>query len=156
MPRNKKYWKRRLGSFAKSLPEYPYHLDLRPFSDLEDEGLAYILESVKGIGMLDLNETEITNGSIKLLTGMEYIKELRMKDCRNIDNGCAADLNRIKGLELLHLRNTAVTIDALLQLNALTGLRELLFSATEADNIDEKLLLLKAVLPYCSFSVNGD
>ena len=122
MPGNKKYWNRRFGGLTVNTEPYQHHLDLRRIDDLDDEGLAYVLTGVKGVTMLDLNETEITNESIKLLTGLEYVKELRVKGCR-LDDGCIPDLGKITSLELLHVKNTSVTIDGLLHLNALTHLK---------------------------------
>ena len=82
--------KRRYGQLAESMEPYYHQLDLRPFDDLDDDAFAYIMTKVKGVNMLDLNETEITNESIKLLTRLEYVNELRAKQCRNLDNGCIA------------------------------------------------------------------
>jgi hypothetical protein len=147
--------KRRYGKLAESMSEYYHHLDLRPFDDLDDNAFAYIMEKVKGVNMLDLNETEITNESIKLLTRLEYVNELRAKECCNIDNGCIADLNKLSNLVFLHVKSTAITIDGLLQLNNLTGLKELMFSADDVESIKEKMLQLKTLLPGCSFTVNS-
>ena len=129
MPRNIKYWKRRFGT-ANTIA-YHHHFDVRQIPDLDDEGLAYLLTNVKGVNMLDLNEIEITNATIALLTKLEYVNELRMKGCVDIDNNCIADLNKIASLQFLHVKNTGITIDGLLQLTALTKLTELLFSADD-------------------------
>lgn len=147
--------KRRYGKLAESMSEYYHHLDLRSFDDLDDDAFAYIMVKVKAVNMLDLNETAITNESIKLLTGLEYVNELRAKACHNLDNGCIADLNKLTNLVFLHLKSTAITIDGLLQLNNLPGLKELMFSAADMESIKEKMLQLKALLPGCSFTVNS-
>lgn len=154
MPGNKKYWNRRFGGLPGNTEPYQHHLDLRRIDDLDDEGLAYVLTGVKGVTMLDLNETEITNESIKLLTGLEYVKELRVKGCR-LDDGCIPDLGKITSLELLHVKNTSVTIDGLLHLNALTHLKKVLFSAEDVEAIKEKMLQLKTMLPGCDFVINS-
>ncbi|MGF2414620.1 hypothetical protein [Ferruginibacter sp.] len=153
MPRNKKYWKRRFG--AAETTAYYHHFDLRPIPDLDDEGLAYLLTNVKGVNMLDLNETEITNTSIALLTKLEYVNELRLKGCTEIDNDCIADLNKITSLQFLHVKNTGITIDGILQLTALTKLTTILFSNDDNKDVKEKMLLLKAMLPNCSFAINS-
>ncbi len=154
MPRNEKYWKRRFGNIDNKVEPYQHHFDLRRIDDLDDEGFAYLIAPVKGVNMLDLNETEITNESIKLLTRLEYLKELRAKGCR-IDNGCIEHLNKIASLELLHVKNTAVTIDGLLQLNSLVNVKTLLFSADDVEAIKEKLLQLKTMHPGCEFIIDG-
>jgi len=153
--KNKKKLKERFGKLAESMAEYYHHLDLRPIDDLDHEAFAYIMTKVKGVNMLDLNETDITNESIKLLTNLEYVKELRMKQCRNIDNGCIEYLNKLTQLEFLHLKSTATNIDGLLKLNNLPNLKQLMFSEENVESIKEKMLQLKALLPDCEFTVNS-
>lgn len=148
-----KKWERRFGSIEKIKPYY-HHLDLRRIDDLDDEGFAYLLNGIKGVNMLDLNETEITNESIKLLTGLEYVKELRVKGCR-LDDGCIPHLGKITSLELLHVKNTSVTIDGLLHLNSLINLNKVLFSADDVKATKEKMLQLKAMHPNCEFIIDG-
>jgi hypothetical protein len=146
---------RRYGKLAESMSEYYHHLDLRPFDDFDDDAFAYIMEKVKGVNMLDLNETEITNESIKLLTQLEYVKELRTKECRHLDNDCIDDLNKLNNLVFLHVKATAITIDGLLRLNNLPNLKELMFSEEDVESIKEKMLQLKDNLPNCEFTVNS-
>ena len=153
MPRNKKYWSQRFGQLTSV--EYHHHFDLRPISDLDDEGLAYLLSPVKGINMLDLNETEITNASIKLISNLEYVHELRIKGCTDIDNDCIDDLNKIVGLTILHVKNTGITIDGLLRLKGQQHLKKILFSVDDTELIQEKLLQLRTMYPYCDFIING-
>jgi hypothetical protein len=154
--RDKKNWKKRLAKFLEpGFAPYWHHFDLRPLDDLDDEGLAIALTYVKGIDMLDLNYTEITNKGIQLLTKLEYIKELRLKEVRHIDNGCIDDLNKITSLEFLHVRYTGITIDGILKLNALTNLKRLMFSEENVDAITDKMLQLKAMLPGCEFIINS-
>jgi hypothetical protein len=154
--RERKYWKRRFGDLtAESMQPYYHHLDFRRISDLDDEGLEYLLTNVKGINMLDLNETEITNESIKLLTTLEYVTELRAKGMYGLTDACAEDLNKIKGLELLHVKSTLITIDGLLKLTDQQQLKKILFSATDVEAIKEKMLQLKAMHPVCEFVIDG-
>lgn len=156
MPKNRKYWKRRFGGkTAGDSAAYHHHLDFRLIDDLDDEGLAYIMTNVRGVDMLDLNETEISNESIKLLTGLEYIKELRAKECGSLDNDCIESLNQIPTIEFLHLKSTAITIDGLLQLTSLPNLKVLMFSAADTESIKEKMVQLKNQLPNCDFTVNS-
>lgn len=147
--------KRRYGKLAESMEPYYHQLDLRPLSEMDDEAFAYIMTNVRGVNMLDLNETEISNESIKLLTQLEYVKELRLKECRHLDNGCIEFLGQLKELEFLHLKSTEVTIDGLLQLTILPNLKELMFSADDREAIKEKMIQLRAILPGCRFTVNS-
>jgi hypothetical protein len=153
MPHDKKYWKKRLGNIE--MEAYQEHLDLRRIDDLNDEGLAYYLAHLKGVHMLDLNETEITNASIALVTRLEYVTELRIKGCSDIDDGCIADLNKITSLQFLHAKDTGITIDGLLQLDQLEKLEKLLFSADDMESIQHKMILLRNLLPGCDFVVNS-
>ncbi len=153
MARNKKYWQRRFGIL--NTEAYHHHFDVRQIPDLDDEGLAYLLTNVKGVNMLDLNETDITNASIALLTKLEYVNELQLKGCTELDNNCIADLNKITSLQFLHVKNTGITIDGILQLSALTKLTEILFSDEDAVAINDKMLLLKEMLPDCNFVINS-
>ena len=141
--------------FEDGLAHYWDHFDLRPIPDLDDEGLEYVLTYAKGINMLDLNETEITNKGIKLLTKLEYIKELRLKSVRDVNDDCADDLNKITSLEFLHLRFTGFTINGVLKLTALTNLKKIIFSEDNVDAIANKMLQLKVMHPNCEFIVNS-
>ena len=153
--KEEKELKRRYGKLAEGMRSYYDHLDLRPLPELNDEAFAYIMKNVKGVNMLDLNETEIGNESITLLTGLEYVKELRLKECRRLDNDCIDDLNKLTELEFLHLKSTAITIDGLLRLTDLTKLKELMFSNEDVESIKEKMLQLRQQLPGCAFTVNS-
>lgn len=154
--RNKKYWKRRFGDLTpENMQPYYHQLDLRRIGDVDDEGLAYLLSSVKGVNMLDLNETDITNESIRLLTRLEYVNELRLKGIVVLDNDCIDDLNKLTSLTFLHVNHTGINIDGLLRLHHLKALRTLLFSADDVDVIQHKILQLHQLLPECELVVNS-
>jgi len=150
-----KQLKERYGKLAENMVTYYDHLDLRGLDDLDDDAFAYILAKVQGVDMLDLNETDITNQSISLLTRLEYVKELRAKGCQQLDNDCIADLDTITSLEFLHVRYTGITIDGLLQLKSLINLKTLMFSAEDVESIKAKLLQLKAMLPQCDLIIDA-
>lgn len=135
----------------------PYYrqLDLRPLSDLDDEAFAYIIQAVKGVEMLDLNETEITAESIRLLANWEYLKELRLRGCRQIDNDAIPYFREIKELELLHLKGTKVTINGLLQLGSLPRLKTLLFSDEEPELLVDRMREMEKLFPNCEFIIDG-
>jgi hypothetical protein len=155
LPQNKKYWKRKLDNLADKIEPYYHHLDLRSITDLNDDGFAYLLTNLKGVNMLDLNETEITNESIKLLTKLEYVTELRAKGIEGLTDACAEDLNKIRGLVFLHVKNTGITIDGLLKLKDQYQLKTILFSATDVEAIKEKMLQLKGMHASCEFVIDG-
>ena len=152
----KNKWELRFGDPLKKITE-PYwdHLDFRRIDDLDDEGFAFLMRGIKGVGMLDLNELMISNESIKLISQLEYVKELRLKGCRLVDNDCAGDLNQVKGLEFLHVKGTGITIDGLLQLDRHRELKTLMFSAEDIIAIHPKMPLLKELMPACEFVINS-
>jgi hypothetical protein len=154
MARDTKYWKKRLGKKTTDT-SFQDHMDFRGLPELNDAGLAYYLKDVKGINMLDLNETEITNEAIKELTTLLYVNELRLKGCVEINDDCIPDLNKLTSLKFLHLKDTSITIDGILQLKGLTGLTTLLFSVDDTSVIKDKMLLLQKIMPQCNFVVNG-
>lgn len=153
--KEKKELELRFGKMAESITGYQENIDFRSMEDFNDEGFAYLMENVKGVNMLDLNETDITNDSITLLTSLEYVNELRAKECPNLDNGCVDDLNKLTSLVFLHLKNTNITIDGLLKLKNLSNLETLMFSADDVAAIKEKLLELKTMLPHCEIIINS-
>ena len=150
----KKELERRFGKLSESMIGYHDHIDFRMLDNFNDAAFAYLMEKVKGVNMLDLNETDITNESITLLNNLEYVNELRVKQC-NLNNDCADDLNKLTSLVFLHLKNTNITIEGLLRLKNLTNLKTLMFSADETVTIKEKLLQLKTMLPQCEIVINS-
>lgn len=153
--KEEKELKRCYGKLAESMEAYYHHLDLRPLSEMDDTAFAYLVANVKGIIMLDLNETEITNESIKLLTRLEYVKELRLKGIPALNDDCIEDLNKINELEFLHVKNTGITINGLLKLKNQHQLKTVLFSADDLEAIKDKMLQLKAMHPGCEFIIDG-
>jgi hypothetical protein len=153
--RQQKELNRRYGKMAESMSAYYHHLDLRPLDELDDEAFAYIMPNVKGVNMLDLNETMITNESIKYLGRLEYVYELRCKGCHFLDNDCITDLNKLSDLVFLHLNHTGITIDGLLGLTGLNKLHTLLFTGDVDSSFAGKMLQLKIAIPDCEFVVNS-
>ncbi len=153
--KTKKELERRFGKMAESITGYQEHIDFRSVEDFNDEAFAFLMENVKGVNMLDVNETDITNESITLLTGLEYVKELRAKECHHLDNDCVDDLNKLTSLVFLHLKSTNITVDGLLRLKNLPDLKTLMFSADDVAAIKEKLLQLKTMLPHCEIVINS-
>lgn len=151
----KKELERRYGKFYESMVGYHDHIDFRMLDEFNYEAFAYMMEDVKGVNMLDLNGTDIGNGSIALLSSLDYVNEIRAKACQNLNNDCVEDLNKLSSLVFLHLKNTNITIDGLLKLKNLSNLKTLIFSADDILCIKEKLLQLKTMLPGCELVINS-
>ena len=151
----KKQLERRFGNLHETLAGYHDRIDFRGLDDFDDEAFAWLMQNVKGVNMLDLNETDISNESISLLTRLEYVNEIRAKACHQLNNDCVDDLNRLTSLAFLHVKSTHISIDGLLKLNRLPHLKTLMFSADDTAAIKEKLLQLKTMLPGCEIVINS-
>jgi len=137
-----------------TIPADLERVNFRIWDYVNDEHLLLMMSRIKSINYLDLDETDITNEGINHLTQLNHIKELRLKGIAAIDDGCMQSLSKLKGLELLHLGGTSVTLNGLTQLGSLQNLRVLLLSLTASEEIREKMLELKKLLPGCEFIFN--
>ena len=146
----------RFEKMAAGMEEYYNWLDFRGVDDFDDEAFAYVMQKVKGVNMLDLNETDITNESIKLISGMRYVKELRIKGCEGITNDAIPFIRQISQLHYIHAKGTSITIDGLLRLGATDQFTQILFSNDNSDkSFDEKMSRLIRNLPNCEFVIDG-
>jgi hypothetical protein len=146
---------RRYGNLAENLLDYQNHIDFRFFDNFNDEAFLFLMKNVKGVNMLDLNETDVTKESIKFLTNLEYVNEIRAKECENLTDDCTEILNQLPTLTFLHLKNTKITIDGLLKLENLKNLETLMFSENDILSIKEKLIQLKLMHLNCELIINS-
>ncbi len=149
----KEFWKAFGIEDPEQAPSHVNHVDFR-YTLITDEGLTLMATRIKSIEMLDLNGTAITNDGIKSLVQMDYIGELRLKECEQIDNGCIQYLNQVPTLKLLYLKSTPVTIEGLMELK-LANLEQLFFSSHEKEITEEQLLTLKTNLPRAELNIDG-
>lgn len=68
----KKVLKRRYGQLVENMLAYYDHLNLSRLCDFDDDGFAYVISGISAVNMLDLNETKISNETIKLLPGCTF------------------------------------------------------------------------------------
>lgn len=138
-----------------NLDAVPLHLERANFRryHVDDEGIGMMMTAVLSVYQLDLDETDITNEAIRMLTQLDYVTELRLKSCRGIDDACVPDLFKIKGLELLHVGDTSITAQALVEGGLFKDLKHLFI-----DHYDEDRIVLKdlaVLLPKdCELIVN--
>jgi hypothetical protein len=152
----KYFWKRQFN--ISRLEDVPTEINRYNFRDTEvdDEWLFWITARVKVIHQLDLDNTLVTDESIRYLSKLESITELRLKGCHSISNACLGNLNKLTGLELLHLQGTAVSLNSIHELKALKNLKMLLLSSDESEEIIlEKAAILKGIFPFCEISLTG-
>ncbi len=144
-----------LKDHTAEIPSHMRRVNFRIWDHVEDEYILMMMEKVRSIDMLDLDETHITIDSIKALTNLQFIKELRLKGINNIDDASIPYINNIKGLELLHVGGTAINLQGLKKLDNLPGLKTLLFSYDDTqEELDEGMKILRGLMPVCEFLVN--
>jgi hypothetical protein len=156
--KEQKFW----GTFAFfSTPQLsdsiPTHLDrvnFRIWDSVGDDEIELMVTHVQSINMLDLDETDITNYSIQLLTKLSFIKELRLKGCREIDDEAIPHINQINGLELLHIDGTSISLNAVLQLGTSHPLRMLLIGVSDPEQHQDELTKIAQRFPDCELIVN--
>lgn len=140
---------------ANALEPYEHWIDFRTLDDFGDEAFAYVMQNVRAVNILDLNETDIGNTSIALLSKLDYVKELRIKGCTAVTNDAIVFIRQIKELEFLHAKGTAITIDGLLKIGPSNTLKQILFSHDAAGDISTKMAALIKLMPQCEFVING-
>ena len=126
----------------RHIPGIPLHVEqvrFRLYDHVDDDHLIRMVQGIKSVGQLDLDETEITNLGIEELVKLDSIKELRLKGCRNITNEAMPFICAIKGLELLHLIGTAITSAGFQQIGKLSSLKTLLIRADRDDPLLEEI-----------------
>jgi hypothetical protein len=109
--------------------ETPFHIEkvrFRLYDYVDDDDLVRMVNGIRSVGQLDLDETDITNAGIEALVELDYVTELRLKGCSNITNEAMPFICAIKGLELLHLIGTAVDGDGFAHIGNLKHLKTLL------------------------------
>lgn len=144
-------------STPKLQDEIPTHLErvnFRIWNSVEDDEIEMMVTHVQSINMLDLDETDIANYSIQLLSQLSFIKELRLKGCRKIDDEAILHINHIKGLELLHIDGTSISIKGVLQLSTSHPLHMLLIGVDDPEQHQDELTTIAQRFPDCELIVN--
>ena len=136
------------------IPTHFERVNFRIWNRVTDDEIELMVTHVQSIDMLDLDETEITNDAIEQLTKLSFIKELRLKGCRHLDDEVIPHINNIKGLELLHIGGTAISINGILQLGTNHPFRMLLISIDNPEQHHDSLTTIAKRYPGCEFIVN--
>jgi len=155
--KEKYFWEKYFGisySQAGNLNPVVKRLNFKD-SELDDEGLLFLISKVKVIDQLDLDNTLVTDKGVQYLTKLESIKELRLKGCRGITQKCLPDLASMKELELLHLGRTVVTLEDAKTLSRLQNLKLLLLSSDDPQELIKKeASILRSLFPGCEININ--
>ncbi|TKC12642.1 hypothetical protein FA048_03215 [Pedobacter polaris] len=126
----------------KHIDGIPLHVEqvrFRLYNHVDDDHLVRMVQGIKSVGQLDLDETYITNAGIAELVKLDSITELRLKGCDSITNEAMPFICSINGLELLHLIGTSITTAGFEQIGKLTSLKKLLIRADRDDPLLEEI-----------------
>ena len=93
------------------------------WSDIDDEGLAYIGQ-INSLDMLSLEATGVTDTGLAHLAGLENLRSLSLNGTSITDKGLMS-LASLKRLETLSLRGTEVTDNGMQVVESLPNLRRL-------------------------------
>lgn len=115
----------------------------------------YHTSRVPIIRAFDLENTNITDEGIKLISKVKHVEKLELKDSRQITKNCLLYINSLKELELLNLMKTSITLKDVMVLKDLQNLKALYMSSDKDDDYNlEKIIQMKDILPHCIVYVN--
>lgn len=135
------------------ISEHLKHVNLK-MSSIGDKEIRLLSSNVKTIETLDLEETEISNTSILYLTNLKSLKELRLTNCRKIDDGCLPYLNQLFSLEYLYLGDTSITHKGIQSCDNLQNLKSINISVKDPESSKADLTALQYTFPNCKLVVN--
>ncbi|MFD2164101.1 hypothetical protein ACFSJU_16960 [Paradesertivirga mongoliensis] len=135
------------------ISEHLKHVNLK-MSAVGDKEIRLLSSNVKTIETLDLEGTEVSNTSILYLTKLQSLKELRLTNCRQIDDGCLPFLNQLFSLEYLYLGGTAITHKGIQGCDNLQNLKSINISVKDTENSNPGLIALQHTFPNCKLVVN--
>jgi hypothetical protein len=110
-------------------------------SDLDDDCIFYLTSRVPIIRAFDLENTNITDEGIKLISKVKHVDKLELKDSRQITKNCLPYINTLKELVLLNLMKTSIALNDVIVLKDLQNLKELYMSSDKEDDYNlEKII----------------
>jgi hypothetical protein len=121
---------------------------------LDDRGLAGVCRA-STIENLNLQGTTVSNDGLACLASLPQLHHLRLKDNRQLTNGCIPHILRLGALVDLQIHETSIDQAGVDQLATLPNLRDLCLYV-EGDNYSfEALLQLSARMPRCTILAKG-
>lgn len=135
------------------ISEHLKHVNLK-MSAVGDKEIRLLSNNVKTIETLDLEGTEVSNTSVLYLINLQSLKELRLTNCRNIDDGCLPYLNQLSSLEYLYLGGTAITYKGLQNCSNLQNLKSINISVKDPESSRPGLTALQQAFPNSKLVVN--
>ncbi len=126
-------------------------------SEVDDEYLFYLTSRVPIIRKFDLENTNITNVGVKLISKVQQCESLQLIQSRYITAECLADINQMESLRILNLLKTSISLKDIRVLDNLKNLEELHISSKEAkEHVRAIIASFKKVSPGCRIFLNYD
>ena len=102
----KKFWQRHYC--IEKLADIPQEMKgiVSIDSDLDDDFLFYVTSRVPIIRAFDLENTDITDEGVKLISMVKHVEKLELKSSKQITNACLTYINNLR--ELKWLRSSAL------------------------------------------------
>jgi hypothetical protein len=126
--REKYFWERNFN--IKNAASIPTGLDgiTGIDSDHDDEFFYFLSQRVTTIRAIHLRCTNITDEAVRYISEFKGLKELMLKDHRNITSKCLPYLQKLKELEYLDLSKNEIRVSDLHVLTGFNRLSELYIS----------------------------
>lgn len=136
--REKYFWKKNFN--AGNIEAIPVVLDIIQGidSDHDDEFFYYLALRVKGVDAIHLRCTNVTDQGVKYICSFKNLRQLTLKDHRNITKDCLPFINDLHQLEYLDISKNSILIKDIFQLTGLIQLKHLHISKDmlEQDSTD--------------------
>lgn len=152
--KEKFFWERNFN--IKSLAAIPQHINGIQGIDSEhdDEFFFFLTSRVSSVGEIYLRCTNVTDEGVKYICTLKNLRELTLKDHRQVTKACLPDINKLTDLEYLDISKNNIAIEDLYLLTNLKNLKQLFISSDKPESeITEELEKLKAHFPGCEITV---
>lgn len=152
--REKYFWERNYN--IKSIAAIPKELNgvMGIDSDHDDEFFFFLASRINSVGEIHLRCTNVTDEGVKHIGTLKNVRELTLKDHRNITKACLPDVNKLTDLEYLDISKNSLSVDDLYQLTELKKLKQLFVSSDKPETErGEELEKLQAHFPGCEITV---
>ncbi|MCI9843370.1 hypothetical protein [Flavobacterium pectinovorum] len=154
--KEKHFWRNRFN--IGSLADIP--LETEGFrgidDDTDDEFLFYITSRIPVINQFYFKFTLITDEGVKYISTVQKLKQLTLRDHKNITNKSIPYFNKLVDLEYLDILKTKIQLEDLPGLSNLQNLKELHVTSENPDReyLLDHVITMKEILPNCILYIN--
>lgn len=152
--REKFFWERNFN--VKNIAAIPKELiGIRGIdSEHDDEFFFFLTSRISTIQEIHLRCTNVTDQGVRYISTLNGLRQLTLKDHRNITKACLPDVNKLSGLEFLDISKNSLSIEDLHLLTGLKNLKQLIVSSDAQDDArPAELEKLRAQFPGCEITV---